>query len=328
MRTLLATLAAGAAGDAASLLQESGVQLRPSVDRPFFFFHIPKTGGTSVEDLIVKSLLGTNISSVITGRAGMPWWWRGGKDRWERKGNLSRNAAEFAHAAWRREHTGECPFLLDSDSHSYNPILCEYPTKACASVFAGHFTPSIMELLAQNRAALCPTYSYRPPAKPDLHQSSATCLTFLRDPVDASMSWYAFNVRRRRIPDEGAFLNMSYAEQASVLQRYDLQGRMVSFLTTPPSLDAAKAVLLRCTVGILERLADTWRIVQADLPWVKVGSLSHLQAAPTHASANFLRPDQRAALRRLLPLDDALYQFGLQLMDERLRNMSGRFQMD
>jgi len=251
---------------------------------------------------------------MVTCKNGLPCWYN--KDRIE----------------------ATCPY---SKLRLYGPTLCEFPDRACASVFAGHFMPDLVDALAKHNSmdrigsmtkehCRVDQNVVGTPRWPEGENPAFDCVTFLREPLDRSISWY-----QDKLIDTGAattkFINLSMSERLHVLRHHNVGGHQTAWLanidlheeTNPhAALAAAKAMVDRCVVGIFEKRSASNELIGATFPWIHMpleNNVPHLHPSSHMRVADF-SPSEQEQLRHILQPDLTLYHYALQQFNLRWQN--------
>jgi len=276
----------------------------PSFHNPFIFFHIAKTSGSTLESYIYESTVAGRFPSAITCRP----------DCWYRSSAVN----------------SSCPF---AGAGGYTPILCERPAMACASVFAGHFQPDLIPLIRHPACAERPRWVAEP------REATFTCVIFLREPLSRTISWY--HDKRAEAARVLPFANMSLLDQLALIQRYELGSAMVRWLSTSapgprnvtlhpfdpqrgvPSINRAKAFLDKCTIGLQDRVSESYRAISHAFPWLKLPSQeARVEHPSSHIQPGQLSGDAQVVLRSFLYPDILLYTYALERFEQQLRGLA------
>ena len=277
--------------------------------RPFFFFHIPKVGGTSLRKQLVSDAkrLRREVFSPCFG--GLPCSW------------------------WSEPRQPDCSF-----GEASNAMACAHSQNASrAAIFAGHFGTKLVASLrdgwrATRGVAEPPPTAWQDSCTASSALSCANCLVMLREPIDRLIDAYTFfDERSATLPFEqlsrGELVNVVGSYGANVTLAYLGDGEydpqdVATHTKLPPSggdLSVALSTVSRCSIGIFERWADSQALWRAELPWSSVGVTEvRSQKGPPHITSAQLPAETRDLLRQMMAADVALYEYALQTFEERL----------
>jgi hypothetical protein len=281
-----------------------------SSQRPFFFFHIPKVGGTSLRKQLVSDAkrLRRDVFSPCFG--GLPCSW------------------------WSEPRQPDCSFGEES-----NAMACAHSQNASrAAIFAGHFGTKLVASLRDGWKAAAQSLpdgsqtAWQDACTASSALSCANCLVMLRDPIDRLIDAYTFfDERSASLPFEqlpvgdlvkavdnyGANVTLAYLGDGE----YDPQD-VTTHTKLPPSggdMSVALATISHCSLGIFERWEDSQALWRAELPWSSVGVTEvRSQKGPPHITSAQLPAETRDLLRQLMAADVALYEYALQTFEDRL----------
>mmetsp|Transcript_41105 Transcript_41105/g.80450 ORF Transcript_41105/g.80450 Transcript_41105/m.80450 type:complete len:402 (+) Transcript_41105:77-1282(+) len=299
---------------------------RPSLRRPFIFFHIPKCGGTTLRTVFHDAAEAAGIDRVFACFDGLPCLLN---EKKATVAGLSENISPPRFGA---------------------PLVRKF---SCASVLAAHFTVDIVHRLAElDRAsaenvdnALC-----------DRGWNSGgiqyDCFVSIREPISQFVSNYYQEIftGKNKLLDPAAFYegkvlkDLSPEQLTSLIRNKDVLNNKMSYFLSgkdrqvgkgnrrlsnydwDKELRLAEGQLSRCVVGVLEKWDLSTALLEAAVPWIGgEGAASEVEAkhvAPDksfHETIEDLSFESANTLRSLLQSDISLYMRGLDIFRSQLR---------
>ena len=285
-------------------------QSLPGPLHPFFFFHIPKVGGTSLRKQLVSDATRLRRELFVPCFAGLPCSW------------------------WSESRQPDCEFGEES-----NAMACAHRRSASrAAIFAGHFGTKLVRSLRDGWNATHASSGSRSSWQGQCGAydplACAECLVVLREPIDRLIDAYTFfDERSTTVP----FEKLTGEELVAVVREYgpnvtlaylgdgeyDPQD-VASRSKQPPrggDMSVALATIDHCSLGIFERWKDSQALWRRELPWSSVGATDvRAQKGPPHVTGADLPEDTQLLLRRLMAADAALYEHALQTFEGRFRH--------
>ena len=292
-----------------------------SAQHPFFFFHIPKTAGSTLQGILLPLVLAATEkdSAVLAGRGHC-------------EAALTHDAG-FSRAVKLCTSRGLFfgTYTADSAFDRY-PLPVRRNKTACASVFFNHFSPA--PLFAALRALDSDATRRWDPehlaniwgGNPELPSPSAVrwilersmCVTILRDPALRSISYYYEFVYRHSSNLSAAQSVAQFGMDAFV--RLTMPRAQTGWLG--PSYEHATAVVDSCIVGITERFEELLDVLAHVVPMVtssktrQRGHSTGLLQTETNAQKDALVAGLRA--HPLLADDYRLYRYAITVSAARL----------
>lgn len=299
------------------------VRRTPRQRRPFFFFHVPKVGGSSLRTVLLEDA-GRNQQQIFApcfNGVGCAW---------------DEDEATLPNSSLRH-----CPYGAGAADHA---MACLHPAEtACSSIFAGHFGTKLVQDMAQ----VGPHKHYDCDKQPDWEACSdplqcIECVVVMREPLDRLISAYTALDPRAVYTPHTRFEDLTEEEQDEVARvlggnvslaylgegAYDPQ-EVASRKRLPPSggsMDRARATLQHCSIGIFERWNDSQALWRVELPWSSLGKSGEpvnepdpVEPAMDHISGGDLSAERQARLRTIMAADVELYAAATELFEARLQ---------
>jgi len=283
----------------------AGRQTPPSAERPFFFFHVPKVGGSTLRAQLSEDARRLQLPQLVPCFEGVKCGW------WNEHQNISPSCA------------------YGQGSHA---LACAYSEQtAGASIVAGHFGTTLVDAVHAQRQVL-PEAGSQTACKASEPLTCVSCLVMLREPLDRLIAAYSYFDKRAMMTP---FQQLSLTDMLGVVDQY---GANVSLAylgggeydpmdvatraKQPPrggSMQKALATLDHCSLGIMERWQESQALWRYELPWSSIGTNElHLKkSAKSTIKADELPQETQNVLRRAMSADVELYAEAVRRFSER-----------
>lgn len=292
----------------------------PTLSCPFILYHIPKTGGSALRHIIHLAASQHNVSAFIPCHGDIPCVIGGFEldsmmecfERQSASGFDDATLKVCMHAALQTDHwTLALQHLPQASASRFaeNPVpLTVFVVRSlsCASVVAGHITPSVLTRASDMFRRLQGSQLARSVglcAGPNL--ACASCWTTVREPLSRTAShirhFHPAVTATRQAAADDVIKVLALLTNASAVADY-VGSNLQSTYVTPN-------VLQKCGIMMFETLQHDIRVLFASQPWLGTHQLPVINARPRpHADdSKAIQALANFGLKRWLRKDIELY---------------------
>eukprot|EP00550_Attheya_septentrionalis_P012376 CAMPEP_0198303626 /NCGR_PEP_ID=MMETSP1449-20131203/56982_1 /TAXON_ID=420275 /ORGANISM="Attheya septentrionalis, Strain CCMP2084" /LENGTH=931 /DNA_ID=CAMNT_0044006123 /DNA_START=147 /DNA_END=2942 /DNA_ORIENTATION=+ len=284
--------------DGSPIRREKRIFKQPSVQHPFFFFHIPKCGGSTLKNVLNQATKAIGKTSFNPCYDSIP-----------------------------------CP--TTENSILSDPALER--RAACTDVFVGHFTTKLIPTLANIRHSEEDKQCKRDWDQdifqgPHLPYADFECMVAMREPISRFVSHYYHFIEKDNPNWKGKRLSDCSIDDLTEIIHSSANNTMVTYLSNHMSatsltwddrIEEAENVLSHCIVVVLEDWNRSTRLVETAIPWIK-GFLSGAQSknvasnVSKHELIDDFSPENAEALKQMLEGDIKLYNKAIEIYRAQL----------
>lgn len=245
----------------------------PFTQQPFFFFHIPRTGGDFVKKIMLQNIdlhgyMRDSQQKIIAS---------------EGRGIGTGYSAKNTDCA-------SCPFScqegdIDPFYVTDNSLLCDHALVAsCAALFVGHFDFRMVSAMQRdNRLDNMGNLGCKRNWSPQ-RPARYSCFIMMRDPIERALAHYNWYYKEYRPdphmpPFERAPWHLQEAFADNVMTRYLGDG----------NLTTAKGMIDRCLVGMHRDMKTTMLLLSLHMRWIDVPAFDIVEHKPLQIPAGLKR---------------------------------------